>query len=76
MALEQTNSKLVICPSYTELPFLAARLTSSIKCGAQDCSAFELGAYTGEISALSLKELGCTYTLVGHSEKASLSCRN
>ena len=37
--------------------------------GAQDCSAFESGAYTGEVSALMLAEFGCRYTLVGHSER-------
>lgn len=37
--------------------------------GAQDCSAFESGAYTGEVSALMLAEFGCRYVLVGHSER-------
>ena len=37
--------------------------------GAQDCSAFEAGAYTGELSAAMLAEFGCRYTLVGHSER-------
>ncbi|CAM3828040.1 triose-phosphate isomerase [Polynucleobacter antarcticus] len=37
--------------------------------GAQDVSAYTAGAYTGEISAAMLKELGCTYVIVGHSER-------
>ena len=37
--------------------------------GAQDCSAFESGAYTGEVSAAMLAEFGCRYALVGHSER-------
>jgi triosephosphate isomerase len=37
--------------------------------GAQDVSAYEVGAYTGEISAAMLKELACTYVIVGHSER-------
>ena len=37
--------------------------------GAQDVSAYEKGAYTGEISALMLAKLGCTYVLAGHSER-------
>ena len=41
----------------------------SIGWGAQDCSAFELGAYTGEVSAAMLAEFGCRYVLAGHSER-------
>ena len=37
--------------------------------GAQDCSAFESGAYTGEVSASMLAEFGCRYVLNGHSER-------
>ena len=41
----------------------------SIGWGAQDCSAFEAGAYTGEVSASMLAEFGCRYVLNGHSER-------
>ena len=37
--------------------------------GAQDCSAHEQGAYTGEVSAAMLHEFGCRYAIVGHSER-------
>ena len=37
--------------------------------GAQDVSAFASGAYTGEVAASMLKELACTYVIVGHSER-------
>src|SRR5689334_16726098 len=37
--------------------------------GAQDCSAHESGAYTGEVSAGMLAEFGCKYVIVGHSER-------
>jgi triosephosphate isomerase (TIM) len=37
--------------------------------GAQNCSAHERGAYTGEVSAAMLKSVGCSYVLVGHSER-------
>ncbi|HEY3049097.1 MAG TPA: triose-phosphate isomerase [Polaromonas sp.] len=42
---------------------------SAIELGAQDVSAQAFGAYTGEVSAAMLKELGCRYALVGHSER-------
>ena len=44
----------------------------SIAWGAQDCSAFESGAYTGEVSAAMLAEFGCRYVLNGHSERRAL----
>ncbi len=40
--------------------------------GAQDVSAHSSGAYTGEISAVMLKELRCTYVIVGHSERRQM----
>jgi triosephosphate isomerase len=42
---------------------------SALKFGAQDVSEFDKGAYTGEISAAMLKDMGCEYVLVGHSER-------
>jgi triosephosphate isomerase len=42
---------------------------SAVEVGAQDVSAQAFGAYTGEVSAAMLKELGCRYALVGHSER-------
>lgn len=42
---------------------------SSIAWGAQDVSAHEQGAYTGEVSVSMLKDFGCRYALVGHSER-------
>ena len=42
---------------------------SDVRWGAQDVSAHAQGAYTGEISAAMLRELGCRYAIVGHSER-------
>lgn len=60
---------LVLCPSYEALSTIAQiTQNSSVMLGAQDCSAYERGAYTGQISARSLKQIGCAYTIIGHSE--------
>ena len=45
-----------------------------ISYGAQDISAHESGAYTGEISGSMLTALGCTYVAVGHSERREYHC--
>ena len=45
---------------------------SAIRWGAQDCSSHQAGAYTGEVSAAMLAELGCCHVIVGHSERRAL----
>ncbi len=65
------QGETVICPPAIYLPFMAETLTTltEIKLGAQDVSGFEKGAYTGQISATMLKEFGCRYAIIGHSER-------
>jgi triosephosphate isomerase (TIM) len=61
---------VAVCVPAVFLSETAATLsTSGIRWGAQDVSAHEKGAYTGEISAAMLNEAGCRYALVGHSER-------
>ena len=61
---------VAVCAPFVFLSEVAATLAGSdLRWGAQDVSAFEQGAYTGEVSAGMLSELGCRYTLVGHSER-------
>ncbi|WP_341820787.1 triosephosphate isomerase [Wolbachia endosymbiont (group A) of Myopa testacea] len=66
----EITSRLVIC-----LPFTAfsdsIELSDNINIGAQNCHYKKSGSYTGEISAEMLKELGCTYVILGHSERAN-----
>lgn len=61
---------LTVCPSFVHIPFILGRLKHNreISFGAQDVSAHKEGAFTGEVSAKTLKELECTYVIVGHSE--------
>jgi triosephosphate isomerase len=49
-----------------------ALVGSAIAWGGQDCSRHEAGAFTGEISAAMLAELGCRYVIVGHSERRAM----
>ena len=63
----------VLCPPFVYLADLARLLRdAAIKLGAQDVSAEGAGAYTGEVSAAMLKDVGCDYVIVGHSERRSL----
>jgi triosephosphate isomerase len=45
---------------------------SGVEWGGQDCSRFDKGAYTGEVSGGMLAEFGCTYAIVGHSERRTV----
>ena len=61
---------LAVCPPATLLVPIADTLRGSgIALGAQDCHAEAKGAHTGDVSAAMLKDAGCTYVIVGHSER-------
>jgi triosephosphate isomerase len=67
------GADVAVCVPFPFLSETAVTLAASdIRWGAQDCSAHEQGAYTGEVSAGMLAEFGCRYVLVGHSERRSL----
>ena len=64
--------EVVVCPPYTDLRSVQTLVDGdrlSIKYAAQDVSTQDSGAYTGEISASMLAKLGCSYVVVGHSER-------
>ncbi|RVT87983.1 triose-phosphate isomerase [Inhella crocodyli] len=71
-------SDVAICPPMAYLGQVQAELTgSSIAWGAQDVSAHNgQGAYTGEVSATMLTDLGATYAIVGHSERRTYHAEN
>jgi triosephosphate isomerase len=71
-ALTQKNIAIIICPPDVYLPLLSSQLPDlpNVYIGAQNVSAFEKGAYTGETTAIHLRDFA-TYTLVGHSERRS-----
>jgi len=58
------KDSVVICPPY---PFLYQG--KRVTLGAQDCSPFPGGSFTGEVSAEMLRSFGCLYVIVGHSER-------
>jgi triosephosphate isomerase (TIM) len=64
------GADVAVCVPFPYLSETAVALSASdIRWGAQDCSAHEQGAYTGEVSAAMLQEFGCRYAIVGHSER-------
>ncbi len=64
--------EVVVIPPFTDIRSVQTLVDGdkmSLRYGAQDVSAEESGAYTGEISAAMLERLGCSYVVVGHSER-------
>ncbi|WP_432478511.1 triose-phosphate isomerase [Nocardioides sp. GXQ0305] len=64
--------EVVVLPPYTDLRSVQTLVDGDqllVKYGAQDVSEHDSGAYTGEISAGMLAKLGCSYVVVGHSER-------
>lgn len=60
----------VVCPPYPYLSEVRKNLQPlPVQLGAQDVSAFMSGAFTGDVSAAMLSEFGCSYVIVGHSER-------
>ncbi len=61
---------VAVCPPFVYLQTVAAQLSSSnIAMGSQNVYFQESGAYTGEISCQMLKDVSCTYAIIGHSER-------
>jgi triosephosphate isomerase len=67
-----TKVEVAVLPPYTDLRSVQTLVDGdrlSLRYGAQDLSQYTSGAYTGDISGAFLKKLGCTYVVVGHSER-------
>jgi triosephosphate isomerase len=72
-ALDGKAAEVAVCPPFVYLADLARQLKgTSILLGAQDVCAEAQGAFTGEVSAAMLKDVGCAYVIVGHSERRAL----
>jgi len=66
-SLPQKKFELILAPSFPMIR--AVKKQCSLDLAAQNCAAWAKGAYTGEVSAKTLKELNCKYVIIGHSER-------
>ncbi|MGN6252719.1 MAG: triose-phosphate isomerase [Marmoricola sp.] len=69
---DPARAEVAVIPPFTDLRSVQTLVDGDrlpIRYGAQDVSTHESGAFTGEISALMLAKLGCSYVVVGHSER-------
>lgn len=64
------ENKIIFCPPFLYLSSVQQHLkTQNYFLGGQDCHDHESGAFTGDISAAMLKDVGCKYVILGHSER-------
>jgi triosephosphate isomerase len=63
------KNEFLVCPPFHHLVPVQAELSAPMHLGAQDCSPFDNGAYTGDISAAMLADVNCDYVILGHSER-------
>lgn len=67
------KAEVVICPPFTSLAVVADAFEgTAIKVGAQNCFPKEQGAYTGEVSPHMLRDIGCQFVIIGHSERRQI----
>jgi triosephosphate isomerase len=67
------GAEVLVCPPFVYLWEVGRQLReASVALGAQDVCAEPAGAHTGEVSAAMLRDVGCTYVIVGHSERRAL----
>ncbi|MEZ5813554.1 MAG: triose-phosphate isomerase [Alphaproteobacteria bacterium] len=66
-----SRCEILVCPPFLHIPTVrhAAYSFPDLRFGGQDCSLYENGAYTGEVSAEMLRDSSCSYAIVGHSER-------
>ena len=70
---ESPPLEVLLCPPFVYLAELADLLAvSQLRLGAQDVAAEDVGAFTGEVAAAMLREVGCRYVITGHSERRAL----
>ncbi|MBO7243951.1 MAG: triose-phosphate isomerase [Alphaproteobacteria bacterium] len=71
---EKGNFDVLICPGMNLLPLIAELPHEGVYLGAQDVSVApkDFGAYTGDVSAAQLKDLGASHVIVGHSERRAM----
>jgi len=67
---DEAHAEVAVCPTYVHLAQAVDLCAGSpVAVGAQDCSHMQSGAYTGEVAAQMLVDLGCNWVILGHSER-------
>lgn len=77
--MPEVSAEVAVCAPFVYLPALAGDVREKgvkLGIGAENCASFTKGAYTGEVSAAMLSDIGCEWVILGHSERRSLFGEN
>eukprot|EP01017_Pseudomicrothorax_dubius_P025495 TRINITY_DN2761_c0_g1_i6.p1 TRINITY_DN2761_c0_g1~~TRINITY_DN2761_c0_g1_i6.p1 ORF type:complete len:261 (-),score=95.62 TRINITY_DN2761_c0_g1_i6:811-1593(-) len=72
LSFDSARVEVLVAPVFIQLQWAKENVSSNVYVGAQNVSLFGFGAYTGEISAEALKDIGVEWTIIGHSERRTL----
>lgn len=75
-AQKMRNTRVVICPPFIWIPYVKSVLKKPIELGAQNAFWEAQGAFTGEVSPVMLKSVGCQWVILGHSERRNIFKEN
>jgi len=71
--VDAANAEVVVCPPFVYISSVADAIAgSAIKLGSQNMCDQDAGAFTGEVSGPMLKDVGCEYVIIGHSERRAM----
>lgn len=65
----KSSADVVVCPTFVHIAQVIEAAGSDLQVGAQDCSHMAAGAFTGEVAAPMLADIGCQWVILGHSER-------
>ena len=71
-AVANPLTDVVVCPPTCYLQYVRRRLDARIEVAAQNCYKVASGPYTGEVSPAMIKDVGCTWVQLGHSERRTI----
>lgn len=63
------KADILVCPPHVHIDSVVSETSDDVAVGGQDCSVQDGGAYTGDVSSAMLKDLGCSFVILGHSER-------
>lgn len=69
LKFDPNRVEVVISPVFLHIPYVLSNVQKNVHVSAQNCSRTGYGAYTGEITAEHIKDIGLSWTILGHSER-------
>ena len=66
LGMKAHSKQIIFCPTYLYVPYF---IEQGFETGVQNTAQYDSGAYTGEVSPVQAASIGCSYAILGHSER-------